>query len=200
MFRKIFKKNAMTFIELLIVASLLSILSIALYNALSNGLKVWSRSNRSMLEDDVVIFLDKINSDLKNSFYYSKISFSGSTNKFSFPTMVRVEADPRGPEKKGEYIKQIGKVEYYFDPYNGGLYRRFANYGKAENNEFFKPRLLVSSIDSLRFKYFYARELSELESDKTLETFPSAVEVTVEFSDQSGIRSINKFINIAIGS
>ncbi|MDP8213351.1 MAG: type II secretion system protein [Candidatus Zapsychrus exili] len=196
---KIFKKNAMTFIEVLIVISLFSVLSIALYNALANGLRVWDRSNYALIEEDIVIFFDKINSDLRNTFYYSKISFEGTDNKFSFPTIVYTPADPRSTQKKEGYVNQIGKVEYYFDSLDGGIYKREANYSKAESDKFFKARLLVGPVDSLGFKYFYSTDSGEIESDKTLETFPSGLEVTVEFTDKRGKRKANKFINIIVG-
>ncbi|HSV43921.1 MAG TPA: hypothetical protein VLJ10_05135, partial [Candidatus Bathyarchaeia archaeon] len=78
-------KISFTLIELLLVASLLSLISVSLYQALSNGLRVWQYTRRLSVEEDVMIFLDKLSADLRNSFDYSLFFFDEGKNYVSFP-------------------------------------------------------------------------------------------------------------------
>jgi len=193
------ERKGMTFIEILIVASLISLISMALYNVLSNGIRVWERSRRMVIEEDVAIFFDKLSQDLRNTFYHSKIPFDGNEFRFSFPTMVRTPANAGRGHSGGEDIHQIGRVEYYYDTIEDKIYKRQANYGQAINERFGQPRLLLSSVEKFRFRYVYLTEDEEVMSDEVLEFLPSSIELEIEFFDDKGKRTMRKLIDVPIG-
>jgi len=194
------KQRGMTLLEILIVVSLISIISIVLFSSLATGLRVWERSRRSLIEQDIVIFLDKISQDIRNSFIYSLIPFQGGEDRLSFPTIVYIPADPYSGLSEGTYVDQIGKVEYYFEILDKGLYRRAANYSQAISDLYGTPRKLVEIIDQLKFHYYYLSEKGELYSRATLEGVPLGVEISVVFSDSLGERVMRKYIDVPLGS
>ena len=190
----------MTFIELTIVVSLISLLSLAIFNALSNGIKIWNKSNQLVLEEDVSIFFDKLTSDLHNAIIFSKLDFDGGETRFTFPAIIKVLPDPNSGLPADEYVDQIGLVQYYFDVTNRAVYRRQANYGQALKKEFNEPQKLVSSVEKFRFKYVYLTDNEEIISNNVLEILPSGLEVEVTFLDQKQEKTMTKIIDILIGS
>ena len=49
-----------TIIETILVASIMSIIALTLYNAIANGLKVWDRAHKFLVEEDIALFLDDV--------------------------------------------------------------------------------------------------------------------------------------------
>ena len=185
--------------EMLIVVSLLSLIGLALYKSLANGIKVWERSQRLVKEEDVALFFEKLTQDLRNTYLYSRIKFEGNELGFSFPAYVKTLADARGHSPRGEYIEQMGRVEYAFDPNKDIIYKRQANYGQALDNHYQPEQVLVRSVERVKFNYFYWTKKEELYSQDVLDVPPSGVEVELEFSDKLGRRSMRKFIEIPVG-
>lgn len=194
------KSRGVTLIEVLIAASLVSLISFVLYSSFSMGLKVWERSRRLLVEEDITVFFDKISCDLRNAFFYSRIKFEGNTCRLSFPSIVYTPMDAKIASLKDEYTDQVGGVTYYYDNVIDGIYRRQANYSQALNAEFVQPRLIVRSVDGMKFRYCYLTAEGEIFSKKILDTIPFGVEVEVMFSDNYGQRVIRKFINIPVAA
>lgn len=185
----------MTLIEILIVVSLISMLSLALYNAFSNGIRVWDKSQRLVVEEDIAIFFDKLSRDLRNTYSYSKINFVGADHRFTFPSRVLTL---RGLQSGHDYIEQLGSVEYFYDFNEDAIFRRQANYGQSLSDQFDRPQLLVSSVDHLKFRYFYLTDDGEIFSLDALEGLPIGIEIEVQFSDNQGQRIVRKFIDILV--
>ena len=188
--------RGLTLIEILIVVSLMAMISLALYNAFNNGLKIWKLSQRLVVEEDIAIFFDKISQDLRNAYLHSKITFDGTEQRFAFPTIVRVIA----PANPTLYQDQLGRVEYFYDAAERKLYRKQATYGQALGETFEDPQLIAKSIDQVRFRYIYLTQQEPKYSEQVLETIPSAVDVEVEFSDTKNRHLLHKLILIPIGS
>ena len=151
-------KVGFTLVEVLLVVSLIAVIGAALYHTLSNGLKIWDRSQRFVIEEDILIFLDKIGQDVRNIFTYSQIGFEGKESYFAFPTTVRILADSKSDFTKGEYINQIGRVKYYFDKRKNRIGRKQANYSQALEGIFKENKVLCNSVTSLEFRYYYPGE------------------------------------------
>ncbi len=196
---KLRRKNAMTLIEVLLVVSIVSGLSLALYNGLSMGIKVWERSRVAVKEEDIVIFFDKLTNDLHNSYLFAKIPFQGGESRLIFPTIVLTPADRSLELPEGELIEQTGQVEYYHDILDDTIYRREFNYSQTLNQSQPKPRAVLSEIDGLKFRYFYVTPEGDLYSSDFLDAIPMGIEVEVQFSNNTGQKSFKKYIDIPIG-
>lgn len=192
------RSQGMTLVEILLVVVLSSMLSIAAYNLLLSGLRIWERAQRLVVEEDVVIFFDKITKDLQNTFYYSRIIATGNEQRFAFPSRVTTLADKKRGLSQGAYVEQIGQVEYYFDGATQSLYRRQANYAQALNGDFGEARVLVHGVDRLKFRYIYLTEDGEIFSDEVLDLLPSSVDVEIFLNKKSEEKLLKKLINIPL--
>ena len=190
--------RGMTLLEILLVTALISMVSLAIYNSLANGLKVWERVQGVVVEEDAMIVFEKITNDLRNSLIFSLIKFEGHEYRFSFPTIVHTPADTALRLEDGEYMDQIGQVEYYFDLTNRGFYRRQANYSQALQYQFGPPQLLIKGVESVKFRYYYLTDKEEIVSDSSVEVFPSTVEIEITISDKDGPKTLRKFINVPL--
>ncbi|MFT5388176.1 MAG: hypothetical protein ACI9F2_000103 [Lysobacterales bacterium] len=193
-------QTAMSFIELLIVTSLMTIVSIALYQTLSNGIKVWEKGNQVVLEEEIVIFFDKLTKDVRNSYKYANIKLVGNRYKFNFPTMVVMPVDQYISVEEDVYTEQMGRVEYYYDYNKNNISRKEANYSQAITEKFMNSRVMVRNVEALRFRYYYITDTGEIYSEDILDAIPSRIEVEVSFMDNGYVRKMNKFIDIPIGS
>lgn len=195
-----FKKNSYTLIEMLLVVSILSMMGLALFHALSSGLNIWERSRRFVIEEDIAIFFDKIGQDLRNSFFYSKMPFAGKSTLLRFPTRLKF---PRAQDE--ELQEGLGEVEYYFDSTRKSLLRRQLSYGQALyrdgtgqalRGDAGKERIMLRSVESVHFVYYFL-EGNEVVSKKEIEdAMPRAVAIAVEFQDGQRKRSLHKLINL----
>lgn len=193
-------KKAMTLIEVLVVVSIIALLSFAIYTSLSSGIRVWRRSQNVVLEEDIVLFFDRVSRDLHNAFEYSLIKFEGKEDSMSFATIVQVLPDANSGFSQDEYIEQIGKVEYSFDGNNDILLRKEANYSQAVKEKFAAERPVLRSVERVRFRYIYYTDEGEFLSSEMLKTLPAGVEIEVTFSDTKGKRVMRKFVDIPVGA
>jgi hypothetical protein len=166
---------------MLLVTSLLAVTGLAVYHSLINGLTIWQVSNRYRQEEDIVIFLDRISQDLRNSVDFSLIKFDGKSNKLSFATVVRTLVEPSGPQP--DYVSQIGRVEYSFD--NGAILRRQAAYGQALANKYGPLRPLVRSLGQVTFSYYVIDPTNHIVlKNRAKDQWPVGVLIEVKFTDK----------------
>ena len=196
----IFKRQAFTLVEIILVVSLVAVISLAIFNAFSNGLKIWKIGNLSTSEDDIAIFFDKINAELQNTMAFSGISFSGKGNQVSFATIIRIPLRAKASPAKIQYADQIGKVEYYFDATKKEIYRREANYGQALQNKFSSDRPMVRHALSLSLQYYYTAKNEYTILKEANGAIPSAVLIEVGFGEEGKKNSLKRFFNVPIAN
>lgn len=198
-FRTFKGKTALTLVEVLITTSLISLLSYVLYSSLVNGTKVWKKSQELVVEEDVLIFLDKISRDLQNVFILSDMAFSGSSQDVSFPAIIKLLADAQSDLTEGEYVPQMGRVRYYFDKDSHAIYSQQACYGQALSQTFSDPRKLVASVTDFRIKYYFTEGGKEVESDTIDDSIPSAINVQIECEYGGTSKILSRWIGIPVG-
>lgn len=197
---KYLTKKGFTFIEVLLAVSLFSLIGVALYSTFASALKIWEKSQRVVIEEDVTIFFDKLTQDLRNTFYYSQIRFLGKEQSLSFVTTLLTDADRRSSRSSEEVVDQIGRVEYYFDLTNKNVYRRQANYAQSLKEEFQPARQMLFNVTDIQFRYYFIGESDLLVHNFVEEVIPMSVEVKVVFEDeQFGRREMRRFINLPVG-
>ncbi|MCA9405633.1 MAG: hypothetical protein KC684_03785 [Candidatus Omnitrophica bacterium] len=190
----------MTLIEVLVVVSLISLISIAVYTSLSSALRVWKRSRQAIVEQEIVFFFEKITQDLRNSFLYSGISYEGGENELSFPTIIQTLPDSDSSLSSGEDIDQIGQVSYEYDLNEKALLRRQANYSQAIREKKVPATVVLKNVERVRFRYIYFTDDGEFTNPAVMDTPPSAVEIEVAFGDKKGNRVMRKFIDVPVGN
>ncbi len=193
-------KSGLTFVELLLAAALTAMVGFTIYQSLAMGIDVWKRNQQITLEENVILFLDRLSHDLYNSFLFSQIKFEGNEFRVAFPTIVSTPADRRLGLEEGAFVEQLGKVEYYFDLGKDTIYRRQANYSQAVRERYGEPQALAGNVKNVRFRFYFLTETEELSSSEVLDVLPTGIEVSVEFGDERGYRRMTKFIDIPVGS
>jgi len=146
------KYAGFTFVELSIAAVMMAVIAIVLYMMLSNGIKVWQLVNQDSPRIDMNLFFERIDEELKNSFQYSEIEFTGSKKSISFAALVKVQDSPQG------FNRLIANVNYAYDPEQGLLTRQQIDYPQLYAMAKPMPRTLMETVESLSFKYYFYDE------------------------------------------
>ncbi|MFP4473027.1 MAG: hypothetical protein ACLFPX_04045 [Candidatus Omnitrophota bacterium] len=168
--------------------TLMMMVALAVYQSLSNGLRVWERSRLISPEEDVYLFFDRFREELSSAFNYSLFDFEGDSQAIVFTSLVRVPLGQSDSRDIVTYADQVGRVEYGFDYLEKSIYRKIAYYGQAVEGDFGRQRVLASPIQDLRFSYYKQSDagltLWKLDQDD----LPDVVEVEVEFLESGGGR------------
>lgn len=198
-------KKGFTLIEMVIVTAIISVVALAIYATLNNGIKIWQKVNSQLPEEDLNIFFDKFTLDIRNTFKFTGINFSGTTDKLEFPTLVNPVRDYGQTGKRYDVSngvnslrlqkRTVGKLIYTYEPQNQILNRYqvdFAGVYSGETNA--GPPQSLKNVRALRFQYyFYDKERKEYlwQDEWSKEGLPLAVKVELEFDDG---RETKKFI------
>ncbi|MCM8780610.1 MAG: prepilin-type N-terminal cleavage/methylation domain-containing protein [Candidatus Omnitrophica bacterium] len=139
-------KFAITLIELLIVVMLIGILSLVAYATFSSGVRIWQRFNQPIPEEDVNIFFDRLNSDLRNSFRFKDIAFVGRQDRFEFPTLV---TSPRLG------YKSVGKVIYVYNTDSEALIREQKDFSHIYTQEEGVIQTMLRNVNYFKVQYYF---------------------------------------------
>ncbi len=187
-------KTGVTFAELLIVTCLLAVLSLATYSLISAGVRVYQKVNSDAPSVEAAIFLERFAFDLRNSFRYKGIEFSGSREKIECAAFV-------DSVKLG--IRTVGAVTYMYDSFSGILRRRVSNYSQVYSGGYETEQELPDVV-SLKFSYYYyAKEKDEflwLEGWSEEKKLPLAVRVEFEVAKDGYAASYIKTVSIPCAS
>jgi len=168
----------LTFLELMIASALVSVLALAVYGTLSNGLRVWQRVMAPEPCEDVGLFFDKFARDLRNSFRFKGIDFTGNREALAFATLVR---SPRLNSSS------VGSVGYYYDSKDNTLAREGNDMADIFSGHGGFSRQLLKGVKSLRILYFgLNREENTLvwmEDWNSSKDLPLAVRLELELND-----------------
>lgn len=192
------KNNGFTLAELLVASVIMSIIAGAVYVSFSSGIRIWNRVNQRIKQEHINIFMEKITSDLKNTFRFSQISFEGTEDSLKFATLVNVyelESEPRWP---------IVEVSYFLNKETNTVNRQIKNFSQIYKNEKGTIQKLLKDIHYLKFKYYFYDPRREdyfwqSEWNDNNEGLPIAVKVELGWKDNQTDRFI-KTIAIPVSS
>lgn len=194
-----------TLVEILLVTVTLSIIALAVYTTFDNGIKLWKKMTQDVLQEDINIFFSKISDDLRNSFRYSGIEFSGSEDSIAFAIPIKFII-------QGKVENGIGQAGYFFDKRTNSINRIQTNYSQLYLDKSGPVRQLVNDIKSLNFQYYcydprqeeylwvdaWNEEQVPLEI-KIDEHLPLAVKIEVESDDNNESGKFTKVVTIPVG-
>ncbi|MBN3039799.1 MAG: prepilin-type N-terminal cleavage/methylation domain-containing protein [Candidatus Omnitrophica bacterium] len=167
-------KKTFTLIEMLISISLVVILGLVVYSVLSSGIRVWHRANVSYIGEDVNIFFEKFSADLRNSFKYKGIDFSGSEHSLKFASLVKTTSKNYGLNRGP------GEVSYFYSKDNSALFK-----GKKNLSDIFKNKQgfiqeVMPGVINCEFKYYSMMEKAWLSQWDEENASPKAVAVKIQ--------------------
>jgi len=175
------KGQGLTFMELLIVSALVGVVALAIYGLLSTGLRIWETIQKPLPGEDINIFLDRFQSDLKNCFLFEGIDFSGAQESLAFATFV-----PSRRLKK----ETVGQALYYYDANNKALMRELGDFSDVYSGDEGSLKQDLKKVESVKFRYYTFDELTKryiwLEEWLTPEVLPQAVRLELEIGGIDG--------------
>ncbi|MBF0570107.1 MAG: hypothetical protein HQL18_04980 [Candidatus Omnitrophica bacterium] len=191
--------SAFTLVEVLLVTTLTAGMSVAIFSCLSNGLRLWDRSRLLMVEEDVAFLMDRFSGDVRNSFPFTALAFSGGEHEVSFPTIVMGRTDRAGSRAAEVYGDGLGRVRYSFDAGSGILTRRSANYSQAVNDSWGEPQVMVKGLTGVRLRYLVAGSSDYRSIQDPGDPFPAGIEIEIRFMSGSSEKIMKRFVPIPAG-
>lgn len=164
------------------MTSILGMIAAAIFTTFSGGLNVYERVQAyGGTQADVLLFLEKIERELRNTFSISGIDFSGDSKRIAFAGLIS-ELD----FERNQNIS-LGKILYYFDGEKGIMVKEEQNYpqaiSKSETRKSSSEILL--SIENVDFSYYYfdlnKNEYEWKDSWNAGDGIPKGVKVKVTF-------------------
>lgn len=181
------------------VSAMFAVISLAVFNAFSNGFKLWARGQHVMLEGDTAIFLDRFAEDLRQTVLESSIPFKGSSEQVSFPAIILAPTDTNGSRAKEEIADQIGAVQYTFDPGGKKIYRSQATYGQALKAQWSPPVEVADLIENISIRYYFTADKGLEVKTQTDEGMPMGVMIDVQFLVEGQMCHMRRFMIIPVG-
>lgn len=168
------KNKAFTLVEILIVAAILSIISLALFSALSSGLSIWKRLNQGNALEDGVFLFERFGSDIRETFCHTLISFEGTEEEISFAGIVSSAPMNR---------TTVGKITYAYDAGERAMRRSALDYSDIFLNVEKEGRTVASAEECSFSYYWYDNQTRQYlwEEDWDRQGLPLAVRLTCAF-------------------
>jgi prepilin-type N-terminal cleavage/methylation domain-containing protein len=173
-------RRAFTLAELLIVSVLLALISAAVFSTFRAGLSVWKYvQGTDGLQYARAIQFEKLNRDVRQSFFFKDIAFFGNNSTISFPAVIRSE---------------INAVAYRFDEKRSMLMRDRCPLpdiieAHGDSGDFkWAAEPLLEGVQNLQFSFFYnlAPGGYQWKDEYNLtQGFPAAVRYNVTFNDNT---------------
>ena len=179
-----------TLVELLFTVCLVGVLSLVVYATLSNGIRLWQRMNQDLVLADVNIFLDRFSTDVKNSFVFAGIDFTGDNGRLELAAVVK------SPRFEG---KTVGKIVYVYNQDKKELQRQFKDYPGVYSREEGRTSHRLRNIRSLSFEYYYFdKEKKEYQwKEEWVDTaLPLAIKMALELSDGTKTYGFTKTVSV----
>ena len=184
------KNRGFTLIEMLIVMMLFCVISLAIYGAINNGIKIWLRINQAVVEEDIAIFFDKFAVDLRNSFEFTGVNFLGSAEEVEFAALT---------DSQRLKNKTVGKIIYAYDPQAKILSRKVRDFAHLFEDKDGPVRQMLRDLKSLQFSYYlYDGEKKEyLWQDELVNAgLPLAVRIKLELEHGAQANIFTRTVNI----
>lgn len=140
---KIRNKSGFTLVETLVVVTIFCIIGAGIASTFMSGMKIWSRAkNAGSYRYDVILCLEVIARELRQSIDTPHIDFEGDAAKFSFPSLVG---------------NSVLKITYKFDSAQKALVRQQMDLEEAISEDL-QPEYLeknVASLENFSVSYLY---------------------------------------------
>ena len=193
------KRLAFTLTEVLLVASMFAVISLAVFNAFSNGFKLWARGQHVMVEGNVAIFLDRMSEDLRQTVTISGIPFKGDSSELIFPAIILDLTDANGSRSKEGIADQIGAIRYIYDPSEKKIYRSQATYGQALKLQWSQPVEVADLIEDISLRYYFTADKGLEVKSQTDQGIPMGVMIDVQFLVEGQVFHMRRFMIIPVG-
>lgn len=183
--------NGFTLIEVLVSASILGIISLAVLTTFGSGLHVYERiQSYGGLQANVLLALEEMEKDINNTFPLLTVPFKGDAGKIAFAALIDKVVTVEDEEK---IIPAIGKISYFVEEEDGQkmLARSKWDYPDATSDAQTQDdqKEFLAQIKEIRFSYYYIdEETMEYGWEESWSSeegeIPSAVKISLTYEDR----------------
>jgi prepilin-type N-terminal cleavage/methylation domain-containing protein len=146
------KRNGFTLIEMLLVAMLFPVVSLAIYSNFSAGARVWIKLSKQAPEEDIALFFRKASIDFENAFKYASISFEGDDERVAFASAIKTDIVLGGD-------LGIGEVAYYYNEDKKAIFKEEKNVSQLHTDKPGTVQWMLGDVTELNVSYFLRDEL-----------------------------------------
>jgi len=172
------KKEGFTLIELTISTILIALVMMAIYSALSTGMKIWAKTNVTVIDkEQAILTADRLSKELRNSIQFLLIGYEYQEALLSFPLLVTgsLTEDEEIPANSS----LPAKITYSYDAEKEAIIRQQEILGKDKEPT---VRELATGVKSIKFFYrSYDGELGKWDWNEKWEqqTKPTAIKIEI---------------------
>lgn len=149
-----------TLIELLIVASLLGVVSLAVYGSLSAGVRLWRQMEKEERSNDLMLAWKRFQKDVRGRVSFKAIPFTGTDAEFSFAALVPIKEKTEGDEP-AESHNEVGRIRYYRDASCNCLCRERIGYVDVMTGKAGECFPVFSDVGTAVFEYYGQEKQNE---------------------------------------
>ena len=189
----------MTLMEVLLTATLVSIIGVAVFQAFNNGVKLWARSKGLDRDLAAAMFLERVGDDLRSTVTIAGVPFKGTGARFSFPAVVWTPADRRGARSAEGLVDQVGAIEYYYDDGAKIVYRRQANYSQALKRQWGDPQEAAASVEGLAAYYYFSGNNGMQARTLADGAVPAGIMLEMSYRNGTGEHRLKRFFPVPVG-
>lgn len=195
-----------TIIELLLAATIMSMISLAVVSTLGTGLRAFDRvQSFGGFHADVLVFLEGVEHDLRNTFAFSPIKFQGNSRSMSFAA-VGTKLDEDGNE-----FTVLEERSYDFDSSQKALISKEEDLAPTVSSavEESVRTQRITPIKTVEFQYYSYSKAIENGEEKIEsgwqgtwtdeENIPKGVKIIVTFDDGGEEVSLARTVFIPTG-
>ncbi|TAN60057.1 prepilin-type N-terminal cleavage/methylation domain-containing protein, partial [bacterium] len=183
-------KRGFTLIELLIVSVIMGVVSLALFGVFNSGIKIWQRMDRSVMNEEVNIFLSKLTRDISNGFQFGAVNFAGGPEEARFATLFY------SPQLEK---RTVGEVTYAY--HQGVLERKERDFSQIYNDREGSFTPILKNLDFCKFIYYaYDKETKDYfwKENWAEERIPLAVRIELGYNDELGTHALSRTVSFPV--
>lgn len=173
-------RRGFSLIELLIAASLIPVVSFAVFSNFRAGVGLWKALHVETPNEDLSLFDRKVMRDFDNAFFYTPLPAIGTSESFTFVAQADV----------GSFYGAshgIVQVSYFYDASQRALFRRQLNQHEIYKEKPGNVTRLLKDIRSVEMEYFFIDEFKEhIWDDVWADPAKMPIAVRVSFDTMDG--------------
>ena len=197
-------QKGFTLIELMVSASILGLISLAILTTFGSGFSVYERiQSYGGTQADILLALEEMETNLRNAFPFTPIALQGDAQSVRLPAIIQGYISVDGEEVP---VTSVGKVSYFLEEDDDGqpfLARLEQNYSEALKGDDVPDgrSSALASVRSVKFSYYapsedgktYEWQDSWGEEDKG---FPAGVKIEVTYQDGQAQADLTRTVMI----
>ena len=176
-------KKGMSFVEMLVVLTIMAIVSVAIYGMLVSGIDIWKRTLDINFKEDTRIFFDRLRNDLSKYVPFDAKDFEGNKTSLSFSF---IESLPYHPPWANEIdktsIDQIAYVKYTYNKSHDRVEKHISDMFSSITEE----KIVFRNVRKFDITYILKNEKGKIKEVNKLtgKQKPKMIKIKLQYGDK----------------